>query len=593
MQVSVFSNIREIKNPKTRSVSTILNAIKTGKLKKLVTAIRNESNKKTRQELKKKLPCILFSGTFTHRADDAMIKHSGLICLDFDEFKDKEELYDFRNNIIKDKYTYSVFISPSGFGLKVLVKVPDEIKNHRCYFRGLEQHYNSNNFDNTCINESRVCYMSYDEDIYINENANTFIEKLEYQKEHVEQHKVEMPEEDNSKIIDGLYKWWESKYGLIDGERNRNVYVFAMALNEFGVTKHEAQNFCSQFAHGDFDVNEINLILSSAYNNTHLFNTKQFSKIDEYFKEVDLRQGENVRTKVNVHNIFESAFIDVTKKIEYPPTALSIGTHKISNIEYPTNFGTYGNFSCMVGASKSRKTFFKSLITGCYIGGESFKYASAIKSHRDRECFVIDIDTEQSPFHAQRVFKRTMNIVGVDNYEYYKPFALRPYDPKQRVEFLEWLIYESEFKNNIGWFCIDGLADLVNDFNDLKESNKVVQKVMKWTDEKRFHLTTILHSNFGSSKAVGHIGSSVLKKAETVCAITTEEDITNVHFSHTRGFPIDDIQFKINDDGIPCLLQDFGMDKISLPGKDTHGFTATPQQAFNTDDEEDIDDIPF
>lgn len=98
-------------------------------------------------------------------------------------------------------------------------------------------------------------------------------------------------------------------------------------------------------------------------------------------------------------------FVDVRKKIEYPPVAISMGKHSLGTREFPIPFGTYGNFSCIVGASKSKKTFLKSMIMASYIGGKANQYANSIKSHRDRDCFVIDIDTEQSAFHAQNVFK--------------------------------------------------------------------------------------------------------------------------------------------------------------------------------------------
>ena len=153
-----------------------------------------------------------------------------------------------------------------------------------------------------------------------------------------------------------------------------------------------------------------------------------------------------------------------------------------------------------------------------------------------------------------------MKTCGVQNYEYYKPFALRPYEPKQRLEFIEWLIYESDMKGNIGFIAIDGLADLVDDFNDLKESQKAIQKVMKWTDDSQFHLTTVLHSNFGSAKAVGHIGSSMLKKAETVCQLSRDDDTVNVNFTHTRGFSIDDFYFSVNESGLPYVLSSSYMD---------------------------------
>jgi hypothetical protein len=57
-----------------------------------------------------------------------------------------------------------------------------------------------------------------------------------------------------------------------------------------------------------------------------------------------------------------------------------------------------------------------------------------------------------------------------DIYHNYKTFALRAYEPKERLQFIV-IINESEFKGKIGLLSIDGFVDLVTDFNSL---NKVL-----------------------------------------------------------------------------------------------------------------------
>lgn len=611
MKVAVFNNINDTSEPRYAEVSKILDSIKNGFFKDKIEAIRNENDKGTQSRLKSSLTSILFSSSkqeginsgrnnkISWRTDKGVVEHSGLICLDLDKFEDEFEIISVKEDLKKDHYVYSVFISPSGEGLKVLVKIPKDIQNHRKYFYGLKNHFNSPNFDDSCVNEARVCYVSHDEDIYINEDSKIFTDMVDTKAPSVEvkETKVQVKVE-NDRVIDGLYKWWNERYGLVEGERNRNTYILAMAFNEFGIPELQAKSFMSQFEHTGFEIQEINSCIESAYNKSHLFGTKSFTDDEEIFKEYlpnDVAPKQTI--SVNLENIYKTSFVDVTKKIEYPPVAVSIGTHKLGSKDFPIPFGTYGNFSCIVGPSKSKKTFLKSLITAAYIGGKTSNYTSSIKSHRDRECFIIDIDTEQSSWHAQNVFKRVTKLVGVENYEFYKPFALRPYEPKERLQFIEWLIYESEMKDNIGLVAIDGLADLVNDFNDLKESQAVIQKVMKFTDDKQFHLTTILHSNFGTNKAVGHIGSSMLKKAETVCQVGPEGDAIKAHFSHTRGFPIEDFYYSVNSDGLPYILNEevrpIKVEEKKEPvDSGTPLPTPTPDQAFDLRDEID-NQIPF
>jgi hypothetical protein len=141
-------------------------------------------------------------------------------------------------------------------------------------------------------------------------------------------------------------------------------------------------------------------------------------------------------------------------------------------------------------------------------------------------------------------------------YKNYKPFYLRKYGYKERVQFIEYMILESEYKNNIGFVNIDGFADLVKDVNDLESCNNLVQKLLTWTDKSQCHLTGILHANYGSSKPTGHLGSAILKKSETVCMLNVDENdrnYTNVIFPYTRSFGIDEFRFTIDGYGLPII----------------------------------------
>ena len=273
-------------------------------------------------------------------------------------------------------------------------------------------------------------------------------------------------------------------------------------------------------------------------------------------EEIDVSKLDNIG-KIDYLKIHKEALIDVTEKLEYPPTALAIGETMLGQTTYPIPFGTFGNFSCIVGASKSKKTFIKSLLLASFIGGNSNNYAPQFKTHRNKDMFVLDFDTEQGKWHSQRVFKRVIEIAG-GNYEMYRPFYLRRYDFKERLQFIEWCIMESEYRNNIGFVNIDGFADLVKDVNDLESCNNLVQSMLRWTDVSQCHLTGILHANYGTQKPTGHLGSAILKKAETVCNLEVDETdrhITNVTFPYTRSFNIDDFSFTIDNFGLPVITE--------------------------------------
>ena len=91
-EVTIFQNIKTTDTPFFKDVKYILKRIKEGRSKELVKSIRLEKDKNERNELKKGLPAICFSGKFKKRADSSLQEHSGLICLDFDGYKKKKEL---------------------------------------------------------------------------------------------------------------------------------------------------------------------------------------------------------------------------------------------------------------------------------------------------------------------------------------------------------------------------------------------------------------------------------------------------------------------------------------------------------------------
>jgi hypothetical protein len=275
--ITIFRNIKETDTPFYVNVDKILDRIKEGKSKDLVKSIRLESDKRKRQELKKSLPAICFSGKFTNRKDTSIINHSGFICLDFDGYEKRKEMLEAKQKLSKDKYTYSVFVSPSGNGLKVLVKIPNDPENHVNYFLALQNYYQSKYFDKTCKNISRVCYESYDPLLFVNANSSLWeeIAEVEY-KEFTSADAPTIPITDENKIVEILVKWWSKKYPMNEGQRNQNVYILAMAFNDYGVQPSLASYILNQYATKDFNQNEIKRTIDSAYSNRQKFGTKYY-----------------------------------------------------------------------------------------------------------------------------------------------------------------------------------------------------------------------------------------------------------------------------------------------------------------------------
>jgi hypothetical protein len=296
--VTIFKNIRETEAPFHRDVSVVLDRIKDGASKSLVLSIRKEKNKSDRNELKKKLPAVCFSGQFNKRNDSSIIMHSGLICLDFDGYDTKKLMLSHKQQLSQDKYVYSVFVSPSGNGLKVLVRVPSDVDNHVNFFNALEKHFDSDQFDKTSKNVSRVCYESFDPLIYINENSSLWdkIDEPEYREVTKHRDQPTIPITDENRIVEILVKWWTKKYPMSEGQRNHNVFVLASAFNDYGVNKSLAGYVLNQYASSDFPLSEINRTIDSAYSQSQNFRTKYYED-EERVNQVRVKMKRGVSKK--------------------------------------------------------------------------------------------------------------------------------------------------------------------------------------------------------------------------------------------------------------------------------------------------------
>lgn len=270
--------------------------------------------------------------------------------------------------------------------------------------------------------------------------------------------------------------------------------------------------------------------------------------------------------------IEEECFVDLSEKMSLPPVAISFGEHESISKEgkqiLPTPIGTYGNFSFIQAAPKTKKTYLISLISSVYLSNTGHNtFGGKMKAHRGKKC-LIHFDTEQGKYHAQKVFNRVVDMNESTDVGCYYTYALRPISYKKRIEFIEYKLKTISETEEVGLIVIDGVADLVSDVNNIEESNLCVQKIMEWSSRFNCHIMTVIHTNYGSYKATGHLGSFLMKKTET--SIQLEENTVNegnitVKCDLSRGIPFDTFSFRLNKFGYPEVV---GFDFDLLEGMD-------------------------
>ena len=161
----------------------------------------NIKDKAIYNSFKSQLPAI--TGSCTQKQGSRSVANveemNGLILLDIDDNVDTE----LRKRIDEDKYTMCSNRSVSGTGLVVFVKINPELFIES--FHGLAQYYSDTfnvDIDQSCKDASRLRYISYDMDVFVNEKSLKFIAKK--QKKEVKKETFFFAQDDFSYIIEQI-----------------------------------------------------------------------------------------------------------------------------------------------------------------------------------------------------------------------------------------------------------------------------------------------------------------------------------------------------------------------------------------------------
>lgn len=274
-------------------------------------------------------------------------------------------------------------------------------------------------------------------------------------------------------------------------------------------------------------------------------------------QKLPLNGFEKEDEKIDLSAIHQDCKVDLEVVPERPPLAISIGRDERSynGVHYPLRFGTFGNISMIKGEEKARKSFLKSLLLACAIGGKANNYAEEIMGHDLTDKYILDIDTEQDDYDVWLNASRIPKMVGIipDNYQSIK---LRALTPSERMEYLDWIFLESEYRGKMGIVSLDGFVDFLKNFNDLEECNNFVNKLMKHSTVSKAHITGVLHLNPGSTKARGHLGTLLQNKCETVVIIKDAGEYSEVLCQRARGKKFKDFTIRVDDQWLPYVSED-------------------------------------
>ena len=202
-------------------------------------AIKQSGDEEKYKKLKNKSKCVTGSAVLNEGAktDNNIKSMNGLIVIDIDD--------QINEDIKNDEYTYIFHRSFGGDGLCVFVRInPDKFEDS---FDGLADYYHRNyniTIDQNCKNRNRLRYLSYDPDIYVNDNAKKFIAK--------EVKKFQAPKETNyiytkSDFDHILEQIKERHIDLCNEDYHTYIRIGLALYDKFGISGEETFHFICQF----------------------------------------------------------------------------------------------------------------------------------------------------------------------------------------------------------------------------------------------------------------------------------------------------------------------------------------------------------
>lgn len=211
---------------------------------------------------------------------------------------------------------------------------------------------------------------------------------------------------------------------------------------------------------------------------------------------------------------------------------------------------TSKNISCSSGKAKGGKTaLIKRIVKAILRKGKDSIFECYLKQDKDK---ILWIDTEQNVYHITYGMKQMCEGLNNNQIERLLMFTFDTLGTMDIQEYTKTLLYSID---GVALAVFDGIADMVYDSNDLKETSNFIRDMRLWATERDIHIHNLIHENptESNNKMKGHLGTKLADKSECVFSIAPAKDddelrvVTNPQSRNKKCKPF---SFRITDEGI-------------------------------------------
>lgn len=213
-----------------------------------------------------------------------------------------------------------------------------------------------------------------------------------------------------------------------------------------------------------------------------------------------------------------------------------------------------GNIVALSAKWKNGKTFFCDILSAVFLGTNNFPGMQSRKTEGKVQIF----DTEQAMSDTARIRNIIKELTSEKRNDDFEVFCMRNAlidkfndDDKEvsRYDFISKAI-EHDHPDLV---IIDGIADLIYNYNDVIESQLVVNNLASLANRMDCCIVVVMHQNKSKTDKTmkGHLGTMLFQKCSDVFNVEKVSSVFVVTHSVSRHRSCDDVVFKIDLNGIP------------------------------------------
>ena len=213
-----------------------------------------------------------------------------------------------------------------------------------------------------------------------------------------------------------------------------------------------------------------------------------------------------------------------------------------------------GNLVALSAKWKNGKTFFCDILTAIFLGSDQFASCRS----RQQEGKVLFFDTEQAKSDTARIRKIIKAMTPEHRHGDFRVACLREaaidtdVDQSATVSRFD-LITRSIVHENPDLVIIDGIADLIYNYNDVIESQDVVNKLAAIANKHNCCIVVVMHQNKGrlDKNMKGHLGTMLYQKCSDVFNVEKCGSVFVASHAVSRHRNCEDICFKLDANAVP------------------------------------------